>query len=521
MTTTEGQVRTGTTKSGLTHRVRSGPGSVRTRADHAVGVTGPSDHVLDRMRWQRRYTANLLIADTAVVCGAVLLAQFIRFGQASLAPGTEDHSATVYSVLIAMLWLSALAGFHARSTKIVGRGIEEYRRVVEGSLWTFVTIALAELLFKLELARGYLAVALPAGIIGLLLVRSLVRKHVARARVNGRYRTAVLAVGRTGAIARLADEFERNPSDGMEIVGACVPGSGSAGEPLPSGCHKGIPILGDETAILEAIDACSADTVAIVGTDHLDVHEIRKLTWKLEPTGVNLVVSPGVLDIAISRLAVLPVAGLPLLQIGRPQYRDARRFQKRAFDFCFALAALMAALPILLLAAVAIKLSSKGPIFYSSQRIGLGGKPFGMLKLRTMVPDADKMLASLLDSNECGGQMFKIRDDPRITPVGRFLRRFSIDELPQFINVLRQEMSVVGPRPLFTLPGEQFDGDSEHRLLVKPGITGLWQVSGRSDLAWADAMRLDLSYVDNCSMTSDLVIIAKTVRSVFERRGAY
>ena len=197
------------------------------------------------------------------------------------------------------------------------------------------------------------------------------------------------------------------------------------------------------------------------------------------------------------------------------------RFQKRAFDFCFALAALTAALPILLVAAIAIKATSRGPVFYSSERIGFGGKPFSMLKLRTMVADADKKLESLLDSNECDGHLFKLRNDPRITPVGRVLRRFSIDELPQFINVLRREMSVVGPRPLFRLEAEEYDSDSQRRLLVKPGITGLWQVNGRSDLSWDDAIRLDLSYVDNWSMAADLVIIAKTSRAVFRHKGAY
>jgi exopolysaccharide biosynthesis polyprenyl glycosylphosphotransferase len=266
---------------------------------------------------------------------------------------------------------------------------------------------------------------------------------------------------------------------------------------------------------------CGADTLAVVGTDHLGVQEIRQLMWKLEPMGVQLVVSPGVTDVAAFRLSMLPVAGLPLLHIDKPQYRGAERLQKRAFDLCFAAAALTAVLPILLVAAAAIKVTSRGPVFYASERVGFGGKPFRMLKLRTMVVDADQKLAELLDSNECDGNLFKIRDDPRVLPVGRVLRRFSIDELPQFVNVLRREMSVVGPRPLFAVNGRETETDSRRRLLVKPGVTGLWQVSGRSDLSWTDAIRLDLSYVDNWSMAADLVIIAKTFRSVFEHTGAY
>ena len=209
------------------------------------------------------------------------------------------------------------------------------------------------------------------------------------------------------------------------------------------------------------------------------------------------------------------------MHIEKPQYHGAKRFQKRAFDFCFALAALTGTLPILLVTAIAIKITSRGPVFYSSERIGIDGKPFSMLKFRTMVQDADKQLESLLGNNESDGLLFKIRDDPRVTPVGRVLRRFSIDELPQFINVLRQEMSVVGPRPPLRREVEAYDDDVQRRLLVKPGVTGLWQVSGRSDLSWDKAVRLDLSYVDNWSMVGDILIIAKTVRAVFQRKGAY
>ena len=235
---------------------------------------------------------------------------------------------------------------------------------------------------------------------------------------------------------------------------------------------------------------------------------------------VELVVSPCVMDVALSRLVMRPTAGLPLLHIDKPQYRGAKRFQKRAFDFCFAFAALAATLPILPVVAIAIKVTSRGPVFYSAERIGIDGRPFSMLKFRTMVQDADKQLESLLDKNENDGLLFKIRDDPRVTSIGRVLRRFSIDELPQFINVLRRDMSVVGPRPPLRREVEAYDHDVQRRLLVKPGVTGLWQVSGRSDLSWDKSVRLDLSYVDNWSMVGDILIIAKTVRAVFQRKGA-
>jgi exopolysaccharide biosynthesis polyprenyl glycosylphosphotransferase len=347
------------------------------------------------------------------------------------------------------------------------------------------------------------------------------RGYVARKRGEGGYQTAVLAIGERDAVANLASELTRNPADGYQVVGVGIPGYG------PPRCEhiivndRAIPIVGGETHALEAIRSCGADTVAIAGTEHFGVRGIRRLIWNLEPMGVDLVVSTGVMDVALSRLVMRPIAGIPLLHIEKPQYRFAKRFQKRAFDFCFALAALTVTLPILLITAIAIKMSSKGPVFYSSERIGIDGRPFSMLKFRTMVEDADKQLDSLLDKNESDGLLFKIRRDPRITSVGRILRRFSIDELPQFINVLRQEMSVVGPRPPLRREVEAYDCDVLRRLLVKPGITGLWQVSGRSDLSWDKAVRLDLSYVDNWSMVGDMLIITKTLRAVFRRNGAY
>ena len=478
--------------------------------------------VLKRRRWQQRYATNLLVTDTLVVCGGVILAQYVRFGHAPTSPVFLSHYATAYSALIIILWLSALAVLHTRSPKVVGTGIEEHRRVVVASFWTFGAIAIVELLSKLEIARLYLAVALPVGVLGLVLSRYIWREYVGYKRLQGGYRTAVLAIGETDAVAHLANELTQNPKDGYHVVGICIPGFGAPrGEQLIVDDERAIPIVGGETYALDAIRTCGADTIAIAGTRQFDVQGIRRLVWALESMDVDLLVSPGVMDVASSRLVVRPIAGLPLLHIEKPRYRDAMRFQKRAFDFCFGLAALTATLPILLITAILIKISSRGPVFYSSERIGIDGRPFSMLKFRTMVEDADKQLPSLLDENESDGLLFKIRNDPRITPVGRVLRRFSIDELPQFFNVLRQEMSVVGPRPPLRREVEAYDDDVLRRLLVKPGVTGLWQVSGRSDLSWDKAVRLDLSYVDNWSMVGDILIIARTVRAVFQREGAY
>jgi len=449
-----------------------------------------------------------------------MLAQYVRFGQAPTV-ASADHYATAYSALLATIWLSAVAVFNARSAKYLGAGIEEYRRVVAASFWTFGAIAMAELLLKLEISRGYLAVALPAGVLGLVLSRCLARNYVSRGRVEGRYQNAVMAIGESAAVSHLVTELTENPKNGYQVVGVGISGYGPPrGENLVINGQE-IPILGGETHALQVIRTCGADTVAIAGTEYFGCQGIRRLIWELESMDVDLVVSPGVTDVALSRLVMRPVAGLPLLHIEKPQYRGAARFQKRAFDFCFALAALTVSLPLLVVAAIAIKITSSGPVFYSSERIGIDGRPFMMLKFRTMVEGADKQLESLLAHNDGDGLLFKIRIDPRVTSVGRVLRRFSIDELPQFINVLRREMSVVGPRPPLRREVEGYDCDVQRRMLVKPGVTGLWQVSGRSDLPWDKAVRLDLSYVDNWSMAGDIVIIAKTLRAVLQHQGAY
>lgn len=473
-------------------------------------------------RWRDQYSQYLRISDSVVVFASVLLAQAVRFGEIANTSGYSDPTMTLFSFLFAALWLSALAVFQTRSTRIIGAGIDEYRRIGTASFWTFGIIAMVTLLAKVDLARGYLAIALPVGTFGLLASRSMWRKHLCRKRAQGECQNRVLAIGDRQSVTHLAHELARDPQTGCVVVGVCIPGYGPArGNTLTIG-GRVVPILGDETEVVAAIGTCGADTVAVAQTDHFGMHGIRELMWRLERMDVDLVVSPGVMDVAEARLTLRPTAGLPLLHVEKPQYEGSHRFQKQAFDFVFSLAALVATAPILLVAAIAIKLTSRGPVFYPSERIGIDGKPFTMLKFRTMTDGADTQLEQLLARNEgAGGMLFKMRDDPRVTPVGRILRRYSIDELPQFINVLKGDMSVIGPRPPLRREVDNYDGDVKRRLLVKPGVSGLWQVSGRSDLSWEESVRLDLSYVDNWSMSGDLMIVAKTVKAVLTSHGAY
>ncbi|WP_082934733.1 sugar transferase [Mycolicibacterium mucogenicum] len=493
-------------------------------SNSAVGIASSRTQQLNtRSVWQHSFARRVLMTDTATVVLAVVFAQWARFGHESIYAPTALAYFSVYSVLLAGLWLGALSLYHARSGPILGSGIEEYRRVVAASFWTFGAVAIVALLSRVDIARGYLALAFPLGTCGLILGRKLWRRSVRARRLAGDCQTRVLAIGDRQAVAVLADALMNDPGDGFVVIGAGVPGEpGSRGDRITVGDTL-IPILGDENDALDALgDACTADTVALTDAEHFGCSGIQRLTWRLEACDVDLVVSPGLLDVAGARLAMTPVAGMPLLHVERPQYRGAKRFQKKAFDFGFALTALLGTAPLLLLAAIAIKLTSRGPIFYRAERIGLDGKPFTMIKFRSMVVDAEARLSEYLTSNEIdGGVMFKMREDPRVTAVGKVLRRYSIDELPQFINVLKQDMSVVGPRPPLRREVETYDGDIKRKLLVKPGVTGLWQISGRSNLSWEKSVRLDLSYVDNWSMITDVGIILKTVSAVLRAEGAY
>jgi len=473
-------------------------------------------------RWQHRYSSRLRITDVLIVCASVGLAQVVRFGDSPHVSGYPGEVMTLFSIAFAALWLTSITAFRARSIRVIGAGIEEYRRIVSASFWTFGIIAMATVLAKIFLARGYLAVALPVGTLGLLVSRGLWRYHIAGKRAHGKCQTTVLAIGDRKGVSQLVEELARHPRAGYVVVGAGIPGYGPPRGKTLVVKGQEIPILGDESHALAAIGHCNADTVALTGTERFGAQGIRQLMWRLETMDVDLVVAPGVMDVAEGRLTLRPVAGFPLLHVEKPQYQGAKSFQKRAFDFCFALAALIGTSPLLIAAAIAIKVSSKGPVFYPSERIGLDGKPFTMLKFRTMVDRADEQVQQLLALNESdGGVLFKIREDPRITSVGKILRRLSIDELPQFINVLKQDMSVVGPRPPLPREVMQYDVDVKRRLLVKPGVTGLWQVNGRSDLPWDESVRLDLSYVDNWSMASDFLLIAKTLKAVVASDGAY
>jgi exopolysaccharide biosynthesis polyprenyl glycosylphosphotransferase len=298
------------------------------------------------------------------------------------------------------------------------------------------------------------------------------------------------------------------------VVGACIDRTRATEV-------EGVPVVGNSTSIIDALRTTGADTVAVGAWSDLTQAGLRRLSWELEGSGVDLVVAPALTDVAGPRIHIRPVSGLPLLHVEEPEFSGVRRLLKGSVDRGGAIAALVVLLPLFLALAVWVRLSSRGPALFRQERIGTDGKPFTMYKFRSMYVDAEQRLADLRALNEGDGVLFKMKDDPRITPAGKWLRRFSLDELPQLINVAIGTMSLVGPRPPLQSEVSQYENDVRRRLLVKPGLTGLWQISGRSDLSWEESVRLDLHYVENWSLALDLVILWKTAFAVLSRKGAY
>jgi exopolysaccharide biosynthesis polyprenyl glycosylphosphotransferase len=368
---------------------------------------------------------------------------------------------------------------------------------------------------KTGLARGYVLVALPSLTCLDLFVRYRLRRGLHRLRARGSCMRRVVVVGHADVISDLINELRRETYHGLTVVAACV-----AGRARPASIN-GVPVAGRLNDVASAVDSCGADTVAVLACPEMIGARLRDLAWDLEKTGTDLCVAPALIDVAGPRTTIRPVAGLPLLHVDHPEFIGVRRLVKAAFDRTVAAVALLLLSPALIAAGLVIRLRDGGPALFRQVRVGKDGKRFTVYKLRTMVVDADELKAGLMSRNEAAGVLFKMRDDPRVTTVGCLLRRWSVDELPQLINVIRGEMSLVGPRPLLPEEAERYGDGVQRRLAVKPGITGLWQVSGRSDLSWGDSVRLELRYVENWSLMLDLQVLWKTWSAVLHHSGAY
>jgi len=413
-----------------------------------------------------------------------------------------------------LLWLVMLVVFGAYRTRNYGAGFEEFRAIAVASLVTFGVACMYGFFAPHHPTRGYPVLFLVIGTPLLVLARFIDRRTLHRARVQGRLSIRMIALGSPQAVRELTDVLDRAPWMGYKVVGMCAP-RGQVVEDF------GVPVLGEIDDVRRLAVEMGVDGVLVAGGSYSSAADLRRLGWALQGLELDMLVVPSLTDIAGPRVHMRHVAGLPFVQVEEPQSDRAGGWAKRTFDVVVAGLLVLLLSPLLLLVAFLVRVQDGGPVVYRQRRIGANGEAFDMIKFRSMVVDADARLAEIAHANEHDGVLFKIREDPRVTRVGRVLRKYSIDELPQLFNVLRGEMSLVGPRPPLVNEYEQYEQDTHRRLLVRPGMTGLWQVSGRSDLPWSEAVRLDLYYVDNWSMVIDLVIMMKTVKAVLFSRGAY
>jgi exopolysaccharide biosynthesis polyprenyl glycosylphosphotransferase len=475
--------------------------------------------------WQRRFVIQLIAVDFVAATIAVLGAFMVRFLLPNIRGGYGNEGAvyTAFVILLPLAWITVIALNRAYQPRIVGVGSIEFQRVFRASIHLGSLIAVAAYASHVVVARGFVLVVLPLALGLDLIGRYAARKHLHRERSRtGRFMMSVVAVGGTQSVADFTELLRRDRYAGMRVIGACVPNAAemdaSSAQVLD---ELGVPVLGDVDSVLDAVRFSGAHTVAVLSGE-ISADKLRWISWQLEGTDTDLVVSPGLTEVAGPRLHIQPVAGLPMLYVEEPEFNGFRRILKGAFDRCAAAVLLLVLSPVLIALGVAVRFGSRGPAFFRQVRVGLDGSTFTMIKFRSMYANAEARLADLQAHNEnADGLLFKIKDDPRVTRIGKVLRRYSLDEFPQLINVLKGDMSLVGPRPPLPAEVEQYGTDVRRRLLVKPGMTGMWQISGRSDLPWDESVRLDLRYVENWSLATDLFILFKTIGAVVRSSGAY
>ncbi|QAY59985.1 sugar transferase [Microbacterium protaetiae] len=470
---------------------------------------------LERRRlWERRLRRRLRVTDAALVIAAVAAAGAVNLllDRAS----ANVWGLTLIGLMTALVWTTTLTLFGTRSTTVLGSGAGEYKRVAHATGLAFGIVAMTFVVFQWHGVRMQLMVALPLGLFAVLVGRWTWRRWLIGQRAYGHYAARTLVTGTRDDVEYVVRQILQDSCHAFTIVGVAL-ADASVDRIVVEG-HT-IPVVGTTETVADRARMLEADSVVVAS--RLDGEFIKRLSWELEGAASELILSSRLADVAGPRISLSPLDGMPLIHVKIPEFEGARHVLKRTMDVAVATLALI---PITLIGvplALLIKLEDHGPVFFRQTRIGRDGSEFKILKFRTMVVDAEARLAELQTENEGAGPLFKLKRDPRVTRIGAVLRKFSLDELPQFWNVLTGDMSVVGPRP--PLPSEvvEYDGDVSRRLFIKPGITGLWQVSGRSDLSWDESVRLDLRYVENWSVMTDLMIMWRTARVMLQPEGAY
>ena len=464
--------------------------------------------------------AQLVTIDYIGAAVAVAIAFLTRFGFANRSDklGVDIVSA----VLLPLAWVGIAKLNRAYDVRFVGVGTTEFGRMARTFVHLTALTAFVSYVAKLDMARGFVVLALPLALVFSWAGRYVARLRLHRLRRTGRAMNRVLAVGSAASVRTLSISMSRDLTAGLHVVGVCLP-EREATDPLIRARMQdaGTPVMGTYDDVRNAALMSDARSVTVIAGD-VGTKTLREISWQLEGGGADLIVSSGLEGVVAGRVQVQSVAGLPLLRVDEPVLGGFRQLLKSMFDRCAAALALIVLAPVMLVIAALVRCTSQGPALYLQTRYGRNGKPFRMVKFRSMRVGADAELHAIAEHNDVAdGLLFKMREDPRITRIGRVLRRFSLDELPQLFNILNGSMSLVGPRPPLPAEVARYGHDVRRRLLVKPGLTGLWQVSGRSDLCWEESVNLDLHYVENWSFGLDVVVLLRTIRAVVSASGAY
>ncbi|MET9254191.1 sugar transferase [Streptomyces sp. NPDC003717] len=464
--------------------------------------------------WEQRYRRTVIAGDTAVTAFVVAaIGQF--FGARDAANWHEKWGILAFGT--ELLVLAALAVGRAWAPAVLGQGAEEFRRLGRALFAATVVLALGGIALTSRNIKLWIFVAIPAIALITMTARYLLRLALHRRRNDGHCLRPVLAAGSPDTLRDLITRTRKFPHLGWRVDAVCTTdGLGPDGDQL-----DGVPVVGRLTEVANHVRRDGYRVVAVTPDPHWSPDRLQRLAWNLEGSDAEMVVAPVLMEVAGPRLHVDAVLGIPLLRVSMPAFTGGRRAVKEVVDRMGAALLLMVFAPLMVLVGLLVLVESRGGAFYRQRRVGKDGREFTILKFRTMVAGAHGARAGLALYNEGSGLLFKLRNDPRVTRVGAVLRRYSIDELPQLFNVLTGSMSLVGPRPPLPEESAAYGPDIRRRLLVKPGLTGLWQISGRSDLPWDEAVRLDLRYVEDWSLALDSVILWKTLRAVLHGQGAY
>lgn len=480
----------------------------------------PSVRKLSGREWARFLARFLRLTDSLLVVVSVLIGYVIRFdGGHSFAESRDNALGALLAAGLAVLWIGALHFYRTRDPKVLGVGSSEYKRVAVSTTRVFGLLAVFLVVFRLEPAWAFYVASFPLGLLALVGNRWFARRWYNRKQAEGQFLVRAIVIGEPDDVRYVLGRIAKKTGAVYEILGVSLPGA-RRGMMLDVDGRR-IPVLSSTDDVVRTVGKHGAEAVIVAGPVPGGNQYIRELGWRLEEHRAELVLASTLTNVAGPRIHWRPVEGLPLMHVDVPQYSGGKHVLKRLLDIAGASLALVLLSPLFLALAVIVKRNGPGPVFFKQERVGKAGRPFRMIKFRSMVTDAEASLAALMARNEGAGVLFKMQNDPRVTSCGRWMRRYSLDELPQFWNVLTGEMSLVGPRPPLQREVEAYERHTHRRLLIKPGITGLWQVNGRSDLPWDEAVRLDLYYVENWSIMGDVIIMWRTFKAMCMPSGAY